>query len=49
MATGGWNSVNDGFIFWIRAGAYDFAAKILSDTPASDVLHGYRVDETPFA
>jgi len=49
MATGGRNSVNDGVIFWIRAGTYDLAAKILSDTPAGDVLHGYRVDESLFA
>src|SRR5580692_11598488 len=47
MATGGRNPVIDGFIFWIRAGAYDLTAKILSDTPAGDVLHGYRVDELP--
>jgi len=49
MATGERNPVNDGIIFWIRAGTYDLAAKILGDTPAGDVLHGYRVDETPFA
>ena len=49
MAAGGRNSVNDGFIFWIRAGAYDLTAKILSDTPAGDILHGYRVNEIPFA
>jgi hypothetical protein len=41
--------VDDGIIFWIRAVTYDLAAEILSDTPAGGVLHGYRVDETPFA
>ena len=32
------NPVNDGVVFWIRAVAYDLALKILSDTPAGDVL-----------
>src|ERR1700678_4306951 len=41
--------VNDGVVFWIRAIAYDLAVKILSDTPAGDVLYGHRVNETPFA
>jgi hypothetical protein len=34
------NPVNDGFVFWIRAGAYDLAVKILSNTPARGVLYG---------
>lgn len=49
MATGRRDHVNEGIIFWIRAVTYDLAAEILSDTPAGGVLHGYRVDETPFA
>jgi hypothetical protein len=43
------NPVNDGVVFWIRAVAYDLAVKILSDTPAGDVLYGHRIDETSFA
>ena len=43
------DSVNDGIVFWIRAVAYDLAVKILSDTPAGDVLYGHRVDETSLA
>src|SRR5580704_336060 len=43
------NPVNDGVVFWIRAVAYDLAMKILSDTPAGDVLYGHRIDETSFA
>jgi hypothetical protein len=43
------NPVNDGFVFWIRAAAYDFPAKTLSDAPARGVLYGYRIDETLFA
>src|SRR5258708_2092179 len=43
------NPVNDGVVFWIGAVAYDLAAKILSDTPAGDVLYGHRIDETSFA
>src|SRR5580704_5363980 len=42
------NPVNDGVVFSIRAVAYDFAVKILSDTPAGDVLDGHRIDETSF-
>ena len=45
MANSGRNSINDGVILWIRACTNDLAAKILSDTPAGDVLYGYRVDE----
>ncbi|SPE32865.1 hypothetical protein SBA2_710007 [Acidobacteriia bacterium SbA2] len=43
------NPVHDGVVFWIRAVAYDLAVKILSDTPAGDVLYGHRIDETSFA
>lgn len=43
------NPVNDGFVFWIRAVAYDLAVKILSDTSAGGVLYGHRIDETPCA
>src|SRR5436190_21365242 len=43
------NPVDDGVIFWILAVVYDLAVKILSDTPAGDVLYGYRVGETFFA
>ena len=40
------NSVNDGFVFWVRALAYDLAVKILSDPPAGSILYGHRIDET---
>jgi hypothetical protein len=43
------NPVDDGVVFRIRAVAYDLAVKILSDTPAGDVLYGHRIDETSFA
>ena len=43
------NPVDDGVVFWICAVAYDLAVKILSDTPAGDVLYGHRIDETSFA
>jgi hypothetical protein len=36
------NPVNDGVVFWIRAVADDLAVKILSDTPAGDVLYGHH-------
>src|SRR5258708_1121990 len=43
------NPVNDGVVFWIRAGAYDLAVKILSDAPAGGILYCYRIDEAVFA
>jgi hypothetical protein len=43
------NPVNDGFVFWIRAVAYDLAVKTLSDTLAGGVLYGHRINETSFA
>lgn len=43
-----WNPVNDGIVFWIRAVTYDLPMKILSDTPASGVLHGYRIGKASF-
>jgi hypothetical protein len=43
------NPVNDRIVFWIRALADDLAVKILSHTPAGDVLYGHWLDETPFA
>lgn len=43
------NPVNDGAVFWVRVVTYDLAVKVLSDTPAGDVLYGHRIDETSFA
>ena len=43
------NPVNDGVVFRIRAVANNLAVKILSDTPAGDVLYGDRIEEATFA